>query len=388
MRIASIEVENFKSLVDFRISLAKLSCLIGLNGAGKSTVLQFVDFMSHLVRGDITDWLEQRKWKSSDLKSKLTRKSNVKFCVRFSDEHDQPVGEWSASYRPSSNRCVQERFEIQNNWLQTNRSTFSILDSLDETERNHEIAFEYSGSILSALKPELLPKPILKLKQFLESVKSLDLLAPEHLRQRTRGSSVSLGLGGQNLATFIHQLSDQQRNRLQNQLKVVYPQLQSLNSRSLKSGWKQLEVSERCTHDSDTTSTLTTTSRHMNDGMLRLIAILAELQSDNQFLLFDEIENGINPEMIEFITDQLANTDQQVMVTTHSPMILNYLTDQVAKDGVIYLYKTREGHTRAIPFFCIPSLAEKLTLMGPGEAFVDTDLIHLGDEIERLTGVT
>ena len=44
-----------------------------------------------------------------------------------------------------------------------------------------------------------------------------------------------------------------------------------------------------------------------------------------------------------------------------------------------------EGYTQAIPFFEIPSLARKLTLMGPGEAFVDTNLTELGDEIKAVT---
>ena len=52
MRIQSIEASDFKSLVDFRLRLAKYSCLIGLNGVGKSTVLQFIDFLAQQVRSE------------------------------------------------------------------------------------------------------------------------------------------------------------------------------------------------------------------------------------------------------------------------------------------------------------------------------------------------
>ena len=130
---------------------------------------------------------------------------------------------------------------------------------------------------------------------------------------------------------------------------------------------------------------MTTEARHVADGILRLIAILAETETEHRFLLFDEIENGINPELVEFVLDALVSAPQQVLVTTHSPMILNYLDDEVARDGVVYLYKTRDGQTRAIRFFDIPSIAEKLTVMGPGEAFADTDLTALRDEIEAVT---
>jgi hypothetical protein len=60
------------------------------------------------------------------------------------------------------------------------------------------------------------------------------------------------------------------------------------------------------------------------------------------------------------------------------------LDDEVARTGVIYLYKTDEGATRSIPFFSIPSLAEKLKFMGPGEAYADTDLTALSDEIAQV----
>lgn len=96
MRIQSIEVNNFKSLVGFELKLAKFSCLIGLNGVGKSTVLQFIDFLSQLVRGDMKGWLEERQWKPRDVRSKLLRKKNVEFCARFEDSKGEPAGRWEA----------------------------------------------------------------------------------------------------------------------------------------------------------------------------------------------------------------------------------------------------------------------------------------------------
>ncbi len=48
-RIQRIEIENFKSLVDFKVDLPKLGCLIGLNGSGKSSVLQLIDFLSQFT---------------------------------------------------------------------------------------------------------------------------------------------------------------------------------------------------------------------------------------------------------------------------------------------------------------------------------------------------
>ena len=391
MKIKSIQANNFKSLVDFKIELAQFNCLIGLNGSGKSTVLQFIDFVSQLVRGDMKSWLNERKWNSSDLKSKLTKKMNIDLCVSFADENGQEAGRWEASYNPSKNRCTRERIDLFGSILEVARDEINISplpESQNGKDGRSRITFDYEGSILSTFKEDLLPPPILESKKLMKEIKSLDLLSPEYLRQRTRESSGSLGLGGQKLASFLYELGEAKLSELKKRLKDVYPQFKNLRIKSLRSGWKQLEISEEYKGQEAGLlgffPQMTTEARHINDGMLRLIAILAELQSGHRFLLFDEIENGINPELVEFVIDALISTDKQVVVTTHSPMILNYLNDEVAKSGVIYLYKTPIGLTKAIPFFLIPSIAEKLTVMGPGEVFVDTNLTDLTEEIQSL----
>jgi predicted ATPase len=381
MRISRIEIDNFKSLVDFSIDLDRFNCIIGLNGSGKSTLLQAVDFLSQLISGNMKSWLAERNWKPSDLKSKLSSKNNIAFRIEFLDDSLNLSCVWESVYNPGKNRCYRERFESLTEWIDVSKNGIQI-----NNDELIPISFEYEGSILSQLKPDLIPESIRDYVAMLRSIQSLDLLAPEYLRQRTRQSSGTLGLGGQNLASFLHEMSDSQRLKLVHLLKKAYPHLRGLHVKSLRSGWKQLEIYESYKgQESGLFPSMTTDARHINDGMLRMIAILAELQSENQFLLFDEIENGINPELIEFVIAMFLESNPQVLVTTHSPMILNYLDDDVARKGVIYLYKTAQGVTKSIPFFSIPSLAKKLEVMGPGEAFVDTNLTELADEIAGMS---
>jgi len=415
--IRNITAKNFKSLVDFKLDLAKFTCLIGLNGAGKSTVLQFIDFLAQQVRGDIKAWLGERHWEAKDLKSQLIKKKNtIDFSVLLTHDPHDPVAypgtygaaTWEATFNSVRLHCTHERISAGNVELfvsggsahigelvptppGTSTRKWSGLPTSSSgtnsgTPSAQEVTFKYEGSILSQLKESTLPAALVEFKKFFLNVKSLDLLSPEYLRQRTRESKGSLGLGGQRLSAFLHELGTQKRRQLVHRLKSAYPQLVDLNAKSLRSGWKQLEITEEYHgEESGLLPRMTTEARHIADGMLRLIAVLTETQTEHRFLLFDEIENGINPELVEFVLDALVSAPQQVLVTTHSPMILNYLDDQVARESVVYLYKRRDGQTRAIRFFDIPSVAEKLTVMGPGEAFADTDLTALRDEIEAVT---
>ena len=384
MQVRSIKVNNFKSLVGFRTDLAKFNCLIGLNGVGKSTVLRFIDFLAQQVRGDITGWLDERHWKPKELVCGLPpRAMTIDFTVKLQGTEDGELTSWEALFTPKQLHCFLEKIETPGALLTVARGRLKIVDKYDRQGKavlDERITFKYEGSVLSQLLTEDVPKSLVEFKEYLSTVKSLDLLSPENLRQRTRASSDSIGREGKRLSAFLHRRGARSRNQLAAELKKAYLHLETLNTKSLPYGWRKLEIEEAFNGGK-----LVTEARHINDGMLRLIAVLAELQqNENQFVLFDEIENGVNPELVEFLLDALISAPQQVMVTTHSPVILNYLDDDVARSGVIYLYKTEKGHTRSIPFFSIPSLAAKLKVMGPGEAFADTKLTDLGDEIAQV----
>ncbi|QXZ15184.1 AAA family ATPase [Pseudomonas sp. AO-1] len=382
--IKSIWVDNFKSLVKFDLQLASFTCLVGLNGAGKSTVLQAIDFIARLMLGDLDGWLKQRQWDKADINSKLTKRSNIEFRITFEDANFGTLV-WSGSINRTTLNCTQEHVTADEaTLLKVEEGSYSIVNPAapQKSLERSKIVFEYQGSILSALKDSQLSPELLALKSAVSQIHSLDLLSPELLRSKTRDAEGHLGLGGERLSAYIHEARPEQKERLRQQLSTVYQQLEKIETRALRSGWKQLDIVERFGDQE-----LKTSARHMNDGMLRLMAILSQLASQHHFLLFDEIENGINPELVEYLVDRLVSSNHQVMVTTHSPMIINYMDDRVAAESVVYLYKTREGFTRSIKLFDIPSLKEKLQFMGPGEAFIDTDLTHLYQEIESVQHV-
>ena len=371
--ITRIKIDNFKSLVDFKMEFAQFNCIIGLNSSGKSTTLQAMDFVSQLMSGDIDGWLSMRNWDSSDLNSKLTNKSNIDYTIELEIDGDDVV--WTGSFNRTTKSCTKESIVENGKKLLSVESGWYTLND----EKRRRIEFKYQGSILSRLKESPKQITLKKVKDSILHIRSLDLISPELLRSQSRASGGRLGLGGEKLSAYIHEAGPEAKARLTKLLMRVYPHLSDINTKSIRAGWKQLEISE-----SFNSKSLISTARHINDGILRLMAILLQLDIGKAFLLFDEIENGINPELVEFLVDELVNSNDQVMVTTHSPMILNFLEDNVAKAGVTYLYKNDAGATKAIRFFDIPSIARKLEFMGPGEAFIDTKLTELYREIQEL----
>jgi len=379
------EINNFKSLDNFKLKFSKFTCLIGLNSAGKSTILQVIDFISQQIKGDITVWLKDRNWEVKELKCKFSNNRFIFISIGFF--FNEELYNWSFAFNPLLKKCTYEYinyFNKDEEWIkifEVEKSKYMIVKDLEnpkETKLQGDIIQDYEGSFLGSLKLELLPEPIREFKSYMQNIYSLDLLAPQELRKRSRIGD-TLGLSGANLSAFLNSFTKEQKQEMLLQLKKAYPNLEELNIRKSKGGWARLELVEQFRDKK-----LTNEAKYLNDGILRLIAILAQLQSEKSFLLFDEIENGINAELVEFLMDILVNCKHQVMITTHSPMILNYIDDDIAKKSVQYIYKTKEGLTQSIPFFDIPSMNEKLEMMGAGSAYVDTNLEELMEEIEEV----
>lgn len=384
--IEFVSITNFKSLAEVHIPLGQFNCLVGMNGAGKSTVLQALDFLSQLMRGDVSGWLERRQWKASDLNCKLRRERNIGFEVCFRTSTGAKLYWWGVFNRTDL-RCSHERVMLTSEAesgaqdmpcvalpLQLVRQNFRLDDRPEQ-----RIAFAYQGSILSALKDAELSEPLLELRNALRSVRSLELLSPHLLRKTARASEHDIGAGGEKLSAYLDNIKGEAKTRLVALLQKFYPALADFKITSQRSGWKKLSVFEQFGEQR-----LETEALHLNDGLLRILAVLTQADAGRSMLLLDELENGINQEMVETLVDTLLQSPQQLLVTTHSPLLLNYLPDDVARRAVLLAYKTPAGETRIRRFFDVPRMAAKLQGMGPGDAFVDTDLKLLTQECMAL----
>ena len=59
------------------------------------------------------------------------------------------------------------------------------------------------------------------------------------------------------------------------------------------------------------------------DGLYKLLAILSALKLEPSLLIIDEVENSLHPRTLEILLDELKSSDAKVIVTTHSPVIVD-----------------------------------------------------------------
>lgn len=380
--IKTISVSAFKSLVDFELNLdSKFNCIIGLNGAGKSSVLQLFSYVSALIEGKIDRWLSERGWEEKDVASHFfpTRETfDLVLDIELSDKQLR----WEATYNWKRGLCTSETLTDLANGQQLLR----LYQGRLKTKRHSlpDLIFKYSGSILSALDDSALPQEAVIFRNFMTNVDSHDLLSPKVMRSGRFASEGKIGSAGEYLISYIHKLDKNSQDILLKNLYGYFPQVVKIETKTELNGTLSLLLTERFYHEDGSHVDVVTNAKHINDGMLRILIILASQRTSSKFQQFDEVENGVNSEITEKLVEAFINSPQQVLITTHSPMVLNYIEDDLAKNSITLVYKNKQGHTKATKLFALPSLTKKLNSLAPGDAMLDVYLKDAADEAELM----
>ena len=383
--ITRLTIKNFKGLADFQLPewtsaeckqsdgalrLGPLVILVGPNGAGKSTILQVLGFLSHLVVGGLKRWVEERHWSIADLHSRTVVSPYMDFSVEVS--LDSAPYRWAGRLDYSSLRCSHETIKSARN----EDLLFQSGGQCQVEGKQYDFsAIEFEGSVLSVLRMESLSERLRAVKTLLSEIGLLEQLSSERLR-RPSGKVQSLETGGEGLAGFLAHLTRPELESIRNDLRIFFPEVQRLSLRTLSEGSSELLFEEQALFEEKTG--FLSSALHSSDGRLRVLALISQTYSQRRLILVDEVENGIYPEsaekLIDYIRARAQQTGKQFWLTTHNPLILNYLPDPVAIESIFLVQRGGLGQTLAEPYFANSSTLDKLRYMGPGEAFLDTRL--------------
>ncbi|MFZ4617045.1 MAG: AAA family ATPase [Rectinemataceae bacterium] len=191
--ITKIELDNFKSFCDFEllpgnVDLPAFVVLIGLNGSGKSTVLQALGFLASLVQGGPGPWLLDREWNDEELASRFKQRGVIPFKLYFKFQECESGVVWSGTYDISTRRCRTEPISSgARTILKLDEEAFALFDDKGTVVlEGSSASYTYSGSILSIIAEPKAHRAFLVVKKFMAGIKPLELLSPEQLRKRAR----------------------------------------------------------------------------------------------------------------------------------------------------------------------------------------------------------
>lgn len=343
MKLQSLRVRNFKAVVDSKtVKLGALTAFIGNNGAGKSSLIEALETYQSIVRDGLDvamqRWLgiEHVRHKGQEAKERMGQVVNP---IAF----DLALG--------ASPRKVCRLAMTVNNDPAANRMFIAserITDQAgDVSERNMvDVLMKYGSgrSLLAApseLRLTLMAEEVLAWQFLTLSPERMGLPVPQ---QRTKGH-VRLARDGSNIADFLLDLRRQSPNAFNGIVetmayvlpyaKDIQPTLTS--SEIERKAWLQLSEDD-----------FKVPGWLLSTGTLRMLALLALLRHPNPppLIVVEEIENGLDPRSIHLIVEEIRSAVlagvTQVIVTTHSP----YLLDLLTLEHLVVVERDAKGHPR------------------------------------------
>ena len=124
-----------------------------------------------------------------------------------------------------------------------------------------------------------------------------------------------------------------------------------------------------------------------SDGTLRFLTMLAALLGPNRagLYFFEEIDNGIYPNrqrlLLELIEKQTAKNGIQVVTTTHSPDLLNYVNDKTFENTSVVCRLEDSDDAIIRPVDSLPNAKELRLTQGLGR-------LHTGGWLEDALALT
>lgn len=384
-RLTYLRIKNYRALrdVEFR-DLTPLTVLIGPNGSGKSTVLDALDFLAEAVRGNLT-----KAWEKRD-RFRGMRTRGVEEGISFELKTKLSVAGAIFHYYFEVDE-QQGKVIVKNEWLKVESKKgkihgeenvlFAIVKQLKEKGRN-AIKLKYqpgtaskregsyydssvdTGGITFALDSSILSMAtalkfayfiqVNALVKWLESYRLLRL-TDDHLKGYSdAGPREKLSPNGDNLPNvlyYLHTKHPEVLEKITAQLRRWVPELASIAT--------EITSDERLLlRFKDAPFEKPLPAQYMSSGTMRLAALLTLLyEPDATGLLgMEEPDNELHPLLLYRLAEELgkASETRQLLVTTHSPMLL----DALDPAQVWILHRGTDGYTNATRTADIPNVPE------------------------------
>lgn len=357
--IDRIEIKNFKSIVDLKMELGRVNVIIGANGCGKTNILEAISFASAA---------NQDKLDNEFLFNRGIRVSAPEFMYSaFEDIENENT---PIVINVSNIEKILSSFTVL--LYSTKEKRWVNFESIVEVDRIQAIfnTLKKNNELLAKDLKELFDKEVWSIKDnepnLYDTIKKAFISKPEldtflvyapdeyHLREVSAKVPISpLGINGNGLLQYLKEVStDEQDKELIENINEGLYLLDWFDSLSVPSDLLtneyELAIEDKYLKD----SLRHFDQRSTNEGFLYLLFYLTLFNSNDtpRFFAIDNIETSFNPKLcthlIRHLIEVAKRNNKQVILTTHSPFVLDGL-DLSDKDQRLFVARRNiDGHTK------------------------------------------
>jgi predicted ATPase len=443
--LTSVRLTRFKSFADAVLPLGDLTVLTGRNSSGKSNAMDAIEVLARLAEGeDLADALDGRRREGGPVRGGSVGCAphgetafSIGCTVRLAGEsfdYDLTI-QVSPDLRVLSERLYGPRPMIQSGWAPDG----PLLDAKSSGDENPAIwgqvhngrkgpnpwiPFRDNRIILSQLPLHVSAKDaegrddpagrqvLLGAQAVIAALRSTFHLdpVPHLMRSYVPARDAGLRRTGENISASISLLADREPDKFRH-LNELVRLVADHPVRSLAVAQSDLRDVMLTIQEGEGPDEATP-ARELSDGLLRFLAIAVALLTADRgldvdpgslldaavqarvLLVIEELENGLHPSMasrlLTLIRETSAETGAQVVLTTHSPALLNALSGDGA-NSIVVCYRDQQtrrsdltrltelpGYAQALAQGRIGDLVSEGRLVRPEESSADSSaVLHL-----------
>lgn len=360
--IRKITIKNFKSIVDLTLDLGRFNVIIGANGCGKTNILEAIAFAAAAnVKKLEQEFLINRDLRLTKPELMVNAFEEGAYEMEEGPLKDFSDGAFFVSLGEDGKKNRQIAIAHQpetNTWhnmsAYANQEDYAFLNSIQGKELDEE-SLKDNIQVLQKNRPEEFARLIELFRASQSDINAFLIYHPteKHLKEVKDSPIFPLGIRGEGLLQYLKDKSQQKEYK--KMFESINEGLGMLDwfdgvavPGDLLSNEYKLSIGDRYLRDSmhffDQRST--------NEGFMFLLFYLTLFNSKDTppFFSIDNIETALNPRLCTELTSRLINTakekDKQVILTTHSPYVLDALN---LSDDEVRLFVARrdiDGHTR------------------------------------------
>jgi len=373
--IKSIQIKNFKSVLDLSLDLGEFNVLIGENGCGKSNILEAIAFGA-ATSADKLDY--------EFLGSRGIRVTNPEFMYSAFGNSKKKKS-ITINFKTGQQEYSYDLVNDPNNskkWINKNKEIalkeidkiFKVLYLEDDDKKRKKVLEEINEGESEILKLSEILKPFRQETDFkvffeklypmlLEKTFSSDeiskfiIYSPEQrsLRKFEETTQIyPLGIRGEGLFQYIKELTLNTKNKkIIEDIKNNLILLDWYEDFDLPENLMQNEFALRIKDKYLYESLQYFDQKSTNEGFLYLLfyTTLFVTKTTPAFFAIDNIDASFNPKLCMQLTKNLAELSKkhfkQIIVTTHNPAILDGLNLKDDSQRLFVISRNSEGHTRA-----------------------------------------
>jgi len=375
MELKEIYIENFKSFKSCKVELEKFNVVVGKNMSGKTNLIEFFKLLRKIygentyvenVGNPFIEW-----WGYNNVVFMHNENLTIKFSLKFKDKANDKekfivyegeitgahgnfkiikdaidTGEYKIVKEGGKINIIQHDLSGTTNFIL--EGSFARPSRLIRVVGEDDVVYkpiirfmkeDFKRFIFSEFPESLFEEVVPYFDKILNFIKNTiilkDINAVEISAPLNLSKNVVLAENGKNLANVLHTLMLQNGEipkGIRTSLSYIFPDV-SVFVALTEDGRIFIKVRE---------NDLELLPPSISTGFFKFLTLITAIELKPALIVIDEIENSLYAKAIEFLIDELKNSKSQVIITTHSPVVVDLVYPEI-KDLIVVKKENHES---------------------------------------------